>query len=130
MNARARRAQWLARFDMEALVSAMLLYGTVLSLGLICAGVVVQWIHPGVETFEILQGSNVFHFLLAHVSNWSLPEKRPSQLIHLGVAVLLFVPYVRVLVSVFYFACIERTRTPAILSSLVLIVLTYVLFLG
>ena len=53
----------------------------------------------------------------------------PRLLVILGVAVLLFTPFLRVLASVVFFAAVERNWKYTVFTSFVLIVLTYSLLM-
>jgi uncharacterized membrane protein len=53
----------------------------------------------------------------------------PHLLTNLGIATLVFTPYVRALASMFYFVFVERNRTYTLFTGFVLTVLTYSLFL-
>ena len=55
---------------------------------------------------------------------------RPRMLVNLGIAALMLTPYVRVLMSMLYFALVERNRKYAVFTAFVLAMLTYGLFTG
>ncbi len=130
MIKRAARKQWIARFDMEALVSAILRQGMVLSLGLISAGVALRYASDRTVGFEDhLRGTNVLQFLLADIHQVASPRFWPSAVAHVGIAVLLLIPYLRVLASMLYFVFVERSRVHALLTGLVLLTLTYILLI-
>lgn len=125
------RATWIAGFDMEDLISSILRSGMWISMGLVMAGLALQATGAGQGGFEDrLQGTNVLQFLLADLHRAGSPRLWLSLLAHLGVAVVLVTPYARVLASLYYFACVERRGTHALLTSLALVTLTYILFLG
>ena len=132
MITRAARKQWVARFDMEALVSAILRQGMVLSLGLISVGVAWRYASDRTVGFEApLRGTNVLQFLLADIHRVAAsPRFWPSAVAHVGVAGLLLIPYLRVLASMLYFVFVERSRAHALLTGLVLVTLTYILLIG
>ena len=123
------RARWIATFDMEDLISAILRNGMRLSIGLILAGVVLRWIRhqPAADT---IQGANACHFLATHLHRMGSPAFLPELLIRWGIGVLLFTPYVRVAASILYFACVHRSWKHTLLGALALAPLTYILFLG
>ena len=124
------RAQWVATFDMEDLISAILRHGTRLSIGLILAGVVLRWIRHEHAAMTALQGANAFHFLAADLHRLGSPAFLPELLIRWGIGVLLFTPYARVAASILYFACVHRSWKHTLLGALALAPLTYILFLG
>ena len=126
-----RRAKWIASFDMEDLISLILSRGMILGVGCILAGVLLHWmgLGEGIPATTI-QGINVFHFVLADLPRMGSVPFWPTLLIHMGIAILLYMPYVRVAASVVYFACIQRSWKHAYLESLVLAILTYILFFG
>ena len=125
------RAKWIASFDMEDLIGSVLGRGTMLSISLVVAGVVLQWV--GINrgaSLDALQGTNAFHFILADLYRVGSITHWPALLVHVGLAVLLYTPYVRVGVSMMYFSYVQRSWKHALLGSLVLATLTYILFLG
>ena len=125
------RATWIARFDMEDLISVILRSGMLIGMGLVMAGLTLQVIGAGRGGLEArLQGTNVLQFMLADLPRVGSPLLWPALLAHLGVAVVLLTPYARIVASLYYFAYVERRWTHALLTSLTLIALTYILFLG
>ena len=126
-----RRAKWIATFDMEDLISLILSRGTILGIGCILSGILLHWMGLGQGVpGTAIQGINVFHFVLADLRRMGSAPFWPTLLIHWGIAILLFTPYMRVAASVVYFACIQRSWRHAYLESLVLVILTYILFFG
>ena len=121
----------IADLDMEPLVCAILLRGMLLSVSLIVGGLAWQWATTGqLGVTGIVQGVNVFHMLIGDLRAVLMGALRPQVLVDLGVVVLLLTPYVRVLASVVYFAWVERQWLYTLLTSGVLITLTYILFFG
>ncbi|MBI3321909.1 MAG: DUF1634 domain-containing protein [Candidatus Omnitrophica bacterium] len=128
---RSARVKWIADFDLEALMSAILRSGTLLSIGLVLVGIALRSAQEGFRGFaEPLRGTNVFQFLRADLRLLHAPERWPVALAHLGVAALMLTPYVRVLATMLYVTCVQRSGKHAILASLVLLTLTYIVFLG
>ena len=126
---RIRRAQWIASFDMEDLVSAILRDGMLVSMGLVISGLMLQrFCHGRIE--EQLQGTNVLQLILADLHQIGLAARWPSILVHVGIAGFMVTPYVRVFASMLYFAKVQRSWKHALMTGLVLATLTYVLFLG
>lgn len=116
------RARWLADFDMESLVERLLSLGMVVSIGFLVVAMVVQWFAKGqIGPWENLQGTNLLQFMR--------PVPGASFLVHLGIGALLLTPYLRVLVSMLYFAWVDRNVKYALFSGLVLFALTYILIL-
>ncbi len=125
------RAKRIASFDMEDLVGSILRVGTGLSLSCIAAGVVLRWTGMSQGTSaDALQGTNVLHFIVADLHRVGSIRWWPALLVHGGLAVLLYTPYARVAASVLYFSFIQRSWKHALLTSLVLAALTYILFFG
>lgn len=132
MDRHQARLKWIASFDMEDLVGWILQRGTWFSIGLLLASAILRrssayW-HAGAD--PPLQGTNVLHLLLADLRGMATPRFWPSGLAHLGIALLMLTPYVRVLASVFYFAWVERSGRHALLTGSVALMLTYIVFLG
>lgn len=125
---RAARAFWVARFDIESLISKILRSGTWLSLGLIAAGWVVQWTEKNPEGFgPYLRARSVPLLILSDFREGGLPVPWPARLIHLGVAVLLLTPYVRVAATLWYSIEVERSWKRLLSTGLVLVFLTVIL---
>ncbi len=72
---------------------------------------------------------NLFQFVITDVRLLVSDTVRPRLFINLGIAVLMLTPYVRVLVSMFYFAFVEQNWKYSLFTGFVLSVLTYSLFL-
>src|SRR5262249_54262257 len=72
-----------------------------------------------------LAGTTVFQFLVDDVHALAAGELRPRLLLNLGIAVLLFTPYLRVFASVVYFAFVERNAKYTVFTAFVLLTLTY-----
>ena len=125
------RVKWIAGFDMERLIGAILWRGMLLSAALIMAGVLLLWIGIGrAEFIPTLQGTNALHLVLSDLRRIASAGSWPTLLIHSGIVVLFYTPYARVIASMAYFARIHRSWKHALFGSLVFAVLTYVLFLG
>ena len=125
-----RRAVWVGRFDREPFIALILRVGTSLSLGLLvasvawCAATNQFWLQPD------LQGTNVLQLLAAEIQRVGAGEPWPTFLLHLAIAVLLLIPFARVVASAWYFAYVERHHTYALLTVVVAGVLGYILFVG
>lgn len=122
------RARWLARFDMEHLVSAILRNGMLVSMGLVLAGLLVRWLTRGVEAPPpILQAESLPTLVWRDVARARESGTWPSLLMHLGVAALLLTPYLRVAASFVYFVRVERSWKHALFAGIVLALLTITL---
>jgi len=118
------------RPDMEVVVGSILLAGVLSSMALLAAGLAWHWVRSGNMTLDYsLAGTTVFQFVLADIAQLAPDTFRPRVLVNLGIAVLLLTPYVRVLASMLYFALVERNLKYSVFAALVLLVLTYSLFL-
>jgi len=126
----ARRAVWVGTFDREPFIAATLRLGTWLSLSLLALGIAwcaftnQFWAQPD------LHGTNVLQLLTAELHAARSGGPWPTILLHVGIAILLLIPFVRVVASTWYFAVVERRGAYALLTSTVAIVLAYILFLG
>lgn len=119
-----------ARFDMETLVGYILLGGVLLSVASLAAGLAWHWAITGQVGIDYpIAGVSLFQFLLADVSQVASGTVRPRLLVSLGIAILMLTPYVRVLVSMLYFAFSEHNWKYTLITGFVFSVLTYSLLL-
>ncbi len=95
---------WIVTFEIEPLISVILLSSILMSNGLILAGLSMRRYLP----------------IFSH--------KLPYLLIYFGIYMLLLTPYFRVLASTFYFAFVERSLKHTLFSVFVFTLLTYILF--
>lgn len=115
---------------MDALVGTMLATGVITSVALIVAGLLWHRLATGVATFDApLGGTDALRLLVSDLRLAMSDRMSPRLLVSLGVAVLLFTPYLRVLASVVFFAAVERNWKYTVFTSFVLIVLTYSLLM-
>ena len=115
---------------MDALVGTMLAAGVSTSVALIVAGLLWHRLATGVATFDApLGGTDALRLLVGDLRLAARNQLSPRLLVSLGVAVLLFTPYLRVLASVVFFAAVERNWKYTVFTSFVLIVLTYSLLM-
>ena len=115
---------------MDALVGTMLAAGVITSVALIVAGLLWHRLATGVATFDApLGGTDALRLLVGDLRLAARNQLSPRLLVSLGVAVLLFTPYLRVLASVVFFAAVERNWQYTVFTSFVLIVLTYSLLM-
>lgn len=120
----------LRSFDMDMLVGYILLIGVMLSTALLAIGLTWHWVMTGhLELEYSLAGMTFIQFFLTSIMNVISVSLRPRFLVSLGLAILMITPYVRVLVSILYFAFVERNWKYAFFTVFVFSVLTYSLFL-
>jgi uncharacterized membrane protein len=115
---------------METLVGSILQVGVLLSAALLATGLLWHWAATG--SFQLdytLAGRSFFLFLVADLQQALLGTFRPRLLVSLGIATLLFTPYLRVAASFVYFALVARDAKYMMFTGFVWAVLTYSLFL-
>ena len=118
-------------FDVESLVGYTLMSGVLLSLGLIAIGLVWHWLVQGTIALDYaLPATSVADFITGDARQLLSVAARPRLLVNTGIAVLMFTPYVRVLVSMLYFLFVERNWKYSAFTAFVLGTLTYSLFGG
>ncbi len=118
------------RFDMEVIVSYILLGGVLVSMVLVVAGLIWHRIATGHFGLDYsIGGMNLFEFVLTDVRQVAADAVRPRLLVNLGIAALMLTPYTRVLASMLYFAFVERNGKYTLFTAFVFSVLTYSLFL-
>jgi len=117
------------QFDMEALIGSILLAGVLLSVVLIVVGLIWYGIKTGNLALNfMIKGMNLYHFLVDDIDQFRSGNITPGLFIDLGIAALLLTPFVRVLVSVFYFMIAERNWKFVFFTGFVCSVLIYSLF--
>ena len=115
---------------MDSLVGTMLASGVVTSVTLIVAGLLWHRLATGVATFDVpLGGTDALRLLVGDLELAASGRLSPRLLVSLGVAVLLFTPYLRVLASVVFFALVEHDWKYTAFTGFVLAVLTYSLLM-
>ncbi|HEX5412932.1 MAG TPA: DUF1634 domain-containing protein [Terriglobia bacterium] len=118
------------QFEMDTLVGVVLRDGVLLSLGLIVIGLFWRWLRTGGFALDYqIAGTNLFEFVTGEVGLAVQGSVRPRLLINLGIAVLMLTPFIRVAVSMVYFMGFLRNWKYTCFTAIVLIVLTYSLFL-
>jgi len=111
-------------------VGTTLLTGVLASAALLAAGLVWRWFATGSPSFDYtLPRSNVLGFAKEEAAAVLRGEVRPRLLVNLGLLLLILTPYVRVLLSFWYFAFSERNWKYALFTGIVLCVLSYSLLL-
>jgi uncharacterized membrane protein len=130
IRANPEKAKTGRHFDMEILIGYFLLGGVILSVALLAIGFLWRWERSGNLRFQhTIVGMNFFEFVLTSLRQMASHELRPRVMVNMGIAVLMFTPFVRVLASVFYFALVQRNWKYTLFTGFVLSVLTYSLFL-
>jgi uncharacterized membrane protein len=115
---------------MDMLVGYVLGGGVLVSIALILTGLAWHWLKTGSLRFEYsLQGMNLVQFIVDDERQWVGGRAQPHLLLNTGFAVLMLTPYVRVFVSMLYFAFWERNLKYTLFTAIVFSVLTYSLFL-
>jgi len=115
---------------MEILIGYILLVGVLLSTVLLIIGLIWHWAQTGHLRFEYpIGGMNLFEFISLDMRQIASGPLRPRLIVNLGIGVVMFTPYVRVLASMFYFALVGRNLKYTLFTGFVLIALTYSLFL-
>ena len=118
------------QLDMDAVVGYVLLGGVLLSLALVTAGLIWQWIDSGSLALNYrLQGMNLFELMIAEARLTWQGAIQPRVLVNFGIVVLMLTPFLRVVASVFYFAAFLKNWKYTGFTTVVLVILTYSLFL-
>jgi uncharacterized membrane protein len=111
---------------MEVSVGYILLGGVLLSVALIASGLAWHWVATGQLQFEYpVDGMDLARFVIYDLKQLVVGPIRPRYLINLGIAVLILTPYVRILISVLYFAFVEHNWKYVFFTTVVFGVLTY-----
>jgi uncharacterized membrane protein len=115
---------------METLVGYILLIGVLLSAARLATGLLWHWSATGSLRLDYsMAGGSFFQFVLADLQQALMGAFRPRLLVSLGIATLLFTPYLRVAASFLYFALVTHDGKYAVFTGFVWAVLTYSLFL-
>ncbi len=129
-SVKAKPAPQARQFEMDALVGTILQDGVLLSLGLIVVGMVWRWFRTGSLAIDYrIAGINLFQFVIDEIRLAVHGAVRPHLMINLGIAVLMLTPFIRVAASMIYFMSVLRNWKYTLFTAVVLIVLTYSLFL-
>jgi uncharacterized membrane protein len=117
-------------FDMDAVVGYILLIGVLLSLVLVTAALAWRWFNTHTLSFSYrITGMNLFELVLAEIRLGLKGAFRPRVLMSLGIAMLMLTPYIRVLASMVYFMAWLKNWKYSVFTAVVLLTLTYSLFL-
>ncbi len=118
-----------AERSMETTIGYLLLTGVLLSALLIVAGLIWRFAATGrVSADDSLAGSNLAVLAGAEFRQIWAGQWRPRLLINLGIVVLMLTPLARVFASAAFFAFEERNLKYTLITTFVLVVLTYGLF--
>ncbi len=117
-------------FDMEIVISYVLITGVVISLILLVAGTAAYAIaHHSLALAYSLPQVNLYAFISLTFVHLFTGVFTAKDVINLGIIALMLTPYVRVLFSAIYFGAIEHNMKYTLFTTFVLTVLTYSLFL-
>jgi uncharacterized membrane protein len=117
-------------FDMDAVVGYILLIGVLISLALVTSALVWRWLNAHTLSFTYrIAGMNLFELVLAEIRLGLRGALRPRLLMSLGIAMLMLTPYIRVLASMVYFMAWLKNWKYSVFTAIVLLTLTYSLFL-
>jgi uncharacterized membrane protein len=123
-------AEQASMSTIDILVGYILLIGVLVSVGLISAGTLWNWvITHSLSTQFTISGENYFNFLVSSLRQLFTGAIQPHLLISLGIVTLMFTPYLRVAASMVYFAFVARNVKYTIFTLVVFSILTYSLFL-
>ncbi len=129
-NADATARNEARQIKMDTLVGFVLLGGVAVSVVLIVAGVIWRWVNTGqLGVAYTIPEMNLFGFVTAEIRELASGQFRPRLLVSLGIVALMLTPYLRVLVSLLFFALVAHNWKYSLFTGFVLIVLTYSLFL-
>ncbi len=118
------------QLDMDVLVGYILQTGVLLSMALVGAGLFWTWLRTGRTALDYqINRMNLFDFVMHEARLVAHGMFGPRLLVNLGITCLMLTPFVRVGASVVYFAGVLKNWKYTLFTSIVLIVLTYSLFL-
>lgn len=116
--------------EMDVLVGYILLFGVLLSMAFLVAGLIWRWAETrGVSMDYRLAGMNLFELVTQDAGRMAHGQFRARMMITSGILVLMLTPYFRVVASMLYFLTVLKNWKYTVFTSIVLIVLTYSLFL-
>ena len=121
----SRKDTGASRFELA--ISHLLAGGVIASLFLLGLGMILFYLDFGHWAISekkalFLREKDFFHFLWDLLQEKSLHDKS-TWLMTLGIAILILTPYLRVLLSVFYFVA-KRDRTFTLITLFVFLLLT------
>jgi len=117
------RVRWLSKFDMEPLLSAVLIGGMVIGVSLIIAGLVIGGLTgPALLEYRI-HAVSIPRFLEIDLQRVGAPDFWQRLLIDLGFSIILITPLLRLVVTWLYFMVTQRHRIYAVYTAIVLLLL-------
>lgn len=118
------------RHAIEVWIGTSLLSGVLASAAFLLAGLTWRWIATGSPQFDyVLPRTNVLTFAREELISSLSGGIRPRLLLNCGLLILLFTPYVRVLLSLIYFCFFDRNWKYTLFTGIVFVALTYSLLL-
>lgn len=115
---------------MDVILGYLLLSGVALSVVLIIVGLVWHYFRTGQLWLDHpLGGMNLFQFSAHELRLATEKQIRPRTVVDLGIVVLMFTPYARVVASMVYFMAVLKNWKYSLFTAIVLAVLTFSLFL-
>ncbi len=122
------RVRWLSLFEMEPVLSVVLVTGVVSGMGLMAAGFIVGTLVERVDVGYRIQAISIPRLVQADLHRVGLPDFWSRLLIDLGFSILLVTPYARLVVTWLYLAFVKHRWRYAVYTSIVLVLLGIVLF--
>lgn len=114
---------------MEVLIGDLLFSGVVISASLLLTGLLWNAVKTGRLRLDYtIEGRDLYRFALKELRE-VLTTPKPRLILNLGVVVLMFTPFLRVVTSVLYFAVVERSLKYTLIAGVVLAILAYSLLL-
>ncbi len=123
--------KWLSTFDIEPLISAIMVRGIQLSTSLVIVSLLLHRLMKSHGQFgsRLIQASSIPSLIVKDAQRLvGCSGGWPRLLLDVGIAVLLLTPYLRVLASLMYFTWVERNRTLMLFTGFVLTMLTVIMF--
>ncbi len=118
------------QFDMDAVVGYILLIGVLIALVLVAGALIWRWMNTRTLWFDYkVTGMNLFELIVEEIHLAAKGAFRPRLLMSLGIAMLMLTPFIRVLASMVYFMAALRNWKYSVFTAIVLLTLTYSLFL-
>ncbi len=117
------RVRWLSKFDMEPLLSAVLLGGMMTGIGLIIAGLVVGGLTRQAVLEYRIRAASIPRFLEVDLQRVGAPDFWQRFLIDLGFSIVLITPFLRLVVTWLYFAVVQRRWIYVVYTAMVLLLL-------